>query len=69
MFNPELVGFFVKIITNDQRLNVFSTPFMYKTLMGKKETRNFWPVTNYMQWLILYSYQNDDVLTEWQLPR
>ena len=31
---------------------------------GEKETKNFWPVINYMQWLILYSHQNEDVLNE-----
>ena len=36
---------------------------------GKKETRNFWPVINYIQWLILYSHKNDIVLNEWQLLR
>ena len=65
IFNPELVGCFVKIIRNDQRLNVVSTHFIYKTI-GEKETRNFQPVMNYMQWLILYSNQSDDV---WQLLR
>ena len=70
IFNPDLVACFVKITRNDQKPNIVSTPLIYKTLLwGKKETKNFWPVINYMQWLILYSYQNDDVLNEWQLLR
>ena len=36
----------------------------YKTPWEGKETRNFWPVINSMQWLILYSHENDDVLNE-----
>ena len=33
--------------------------------VGRK--KNFWPVMNSMQLLILYSHKNDDVLNEWQL--
>ena len=58
-----MVGCFVKIIRNDHRWNFVSTPLIYKTSWEEKETRNFWPVINYMQWSILYSHQNgDDVL-------
>ena len=42
--------------------NFVSTPSIYKTPWEEKETKNFWPVINFMQWLNLYSYQNDDVL-------
>ena len=58
IFNPELVGCFVKIIRNDQRPNLFR--HLLKNPMGKKEPINFLPVINHMQCLILYSYQNDD---------
>ena len=69
IFNSELVGCFVKIIRNDQRRSFVWTPSMYKTPLEEKGTRNFWPVINYKQWLILYLYRNGDVLDEWQLLR
>ena len=59
----------MKIMRNDERPNVVSTPSIYKTPWEEKETRNFWPVTNSLQWSILYSYQNDEVLYEWELLR
>ena len=67
IFSPELVGCFVKIIRNDQRPNVASTPPIYKTPWQEKESRKFWPVTNSVQWFILHSHQDDDVWNEWQL--
>ena len=36
----------------------------YKIPQDGKETRNVWPVINSVQWSILYSHQNDDVLHE-----
>ena len=57
----ELVGCFAKVIRNDQRPKVFLTPSIYKT-SEENEIRNFWPVINFMRWLILYAHQNDDVL-------
>ena len=68
-FQSEVVGCFVKIMRNDQRPNIVSTPSIYKTPWEEKETRNFWPVINSLQWSILYSYQNDEVLNEWELLR
>ena len=35
----------------------------------EKKTRNFWPVINSMQKLILYLHKNDDVLKKLQLLR
>ena len=35
----------------------------------KKKLETLGPVINYMQWLILYSNQNDDIFIEWQLLR
>ena len=57
IFSPELVGCFVKIIRNDQRPNVASTPPIYKTPWQEKESRKFWPVTNSVQWFILHSHK------------
>ena len=54
-----MVGWFLKIIRNDQRQNVVSTSSIYKTQWEEKETSNFWPVINSMQWLILNSHQQD----------
>ena len=55
---------FEKIIRNDQ-----NNENNQKNLRGKKKNRNFWPVINSMQWLILNSHKNDYVLNEWQLLR
>ena len=53
----------------DQRRNFVSTPSIYKTPWEEKETRNVWLVINYIEWLILHSHHNDDMLNEWQLLR
>ena len=53
----------------DQRRNFVSTLSIYKTPWEEKETRNVWLVINYIEWLILHSHHNDDMLNEWQLLR